>query len=569
MPEITELDEFDPRKMSGVQSPANGTDWLLLKSTAHDGDTHSAEADAQEEEMTKACGQDSCMVCADALEKGVLRAKERNALPTDEFAYIDKKGGHHLPINDASHVRNALARFNQTHFESASAKRNAHKKIVARAHELGVDVSKSTGVPDESVATPTIGGANAKTGQSGVHGPATLGLATPPPDPADAKGGESTYVIAAESRANKVKNKKAPKRGPHSETMRKDTPVLQVIDEATKSNWLAVDNPILPPSPDESSDPGDSAWESYDADTLDSVARGLAGAARAVDAIGRRETIEAIAGDPNDWFDAASLGCAAQDIHHALGLVARLAYHEAAASTGAKKEVRQALAKALDELSKVLGDPQLAKTAGKPGTESEEEMNTVTQKELDSLLKKAAKKALKDPMRKIEKARKQANKAAKAAREQALTKNANNNGEITAGEEQSSVHGDHDASDVNAVPGGGHVAGEYKNKKAKKAKKSQTADVTALTKQVEGLSSVVEKALSQPRFGGPVLDGISRGAQASEGRLGDTVTKSEDGSKIEELRKSLDAAENPYQREQISRELTLAQLRLGHETGAI
>jgi phage I-like protein len=45
-----------------------------------------------------------------------------------------------LPIHDAAHVRNALARFNQTELPAA-AKAAARSKILARAHKHGIDTS--------------------------------------------------------------------------------------------------------------------------------------------------------------------------------------------------------------------------------------------------------------------------------------------------------------------------------------------------------------------------------------------------------------------------------------------
>ena len=47
-----------------------------------------------------------------------LDQQKRARLPDSAFAYVDSKGHRRLPINDESHVRNALARFNQTRFES-------------------------------------------------------------------------------------------------------------------------------------------------------------------------------------------------------------------------------------------------------------------------------------------------------------------------------------------------------------------------------------------------------------------------------------------------------------------
>lgn len=75
-----------------------------------------------------------------------LDTKDRNRLRDSSFAYIDRDGERHLPINDESHVRNALARFNQTDFESAAAKRRAAKKILAAARKHSIDVDQADAV---------------------------------------------------------------------------------------------------------------------------------------------------------------------------------------------------------------------------------------------------------------------------------------------------------------------------------------------------------------------------------------------------------------------------------------
>jgi hypothetical protein len=75
-----------------------------------------------------------------------LDAKDRDHLKKGQFAYVDKKGGEHLPINDASHVRNAMARFNQTDFESKAAKERARKAIVSAAKKYDVEVSDDADV---------------------------------------------------------------------------------------------------------------------------------------------------------------------------------------------------------------------------------------------------------------------------------------------------------------------------------------------------------------------------------------------------------------------------------------
>jgi hypothetical protein len=75
-----------------------------------------------------------------------LDAEEREALRKDQFAYVDGDGGEHLPIHDEAHVRNAIARFGQTHFESGDAKAKAAKKVLAAAKRHGIEVDPGDAV---------------------------------------------------------------------------------------------------------------------------------------------------------------------------------------------------------------------------------------------------------------------------------------------------------------------------------------------------------------------------------------------------------------------------------------
>jgi len=79
-----------------------------------------------------------------------LTEKGRDRLRSSQFAYVDKKGEEHLPINDESHIRNAMARWNQTEFESATARERARKKIVGAARRHGIEVSD-----DSNIAKPS------------------------------------------------------------------------------------------------------------------------------------------------------------------------------------------------------------------------------------------------------------------------------------------------------------------------------------------------------------------------------------------------------------------------------
>ena len=71
-----------------------------------------------------------------------LTEKKRDKLKKSEFAYVDKEGEGHLPIHDESHIRNAMARWNQTDFPSKSAKEGARRKIVAAARRHKIELSK-------------------------------------------------------------------------------------------------------------------------------------------------------------------------------------------------------------------------------------------------------------------------------------------------------------------------------------------------------------------------------------------------------------------------------------------
>jgi len=67
-----------------------------------------------------------------------LDQQKRARLPNSAFAYVDSKGQRRLPLNDASHVRNALARFDQTRFEDRAARDRARKRLLAAAKKYGI-----------------------------------------------------------------------------------------------------------------------------------------------------------------------------------------------------------------------------------------------------------------------------------------------------------------------------------------------------------------------------------------------------------------------------------------------
>ena len=67
-----------------------------------------------------------------------MSAKERAQLPDSAFAYIDSRGRRRLPIHDASHVRNALARFSQVVFEDEDARDRSRSRMLRAAQKYGI-----------------------------------------------------------------------------------------------------------------------------------------------------------------------------------------------------------------------------------------------------------------------------------------------------------------------------------------------------------------------------------------------------------------------------------------------
>ena len=67
-----------------------------------------------------------------------LPPRQRSQLPDRAFAYIDSHGRRRLPIHDAAHVRNALARFNQVTFEDEPARERAREKLLRAARRHGI-----------------------------------------------------------------------------------------------------------------------------------------------------------------------------------------------------------------------------------------------------------------------------------------------------------------------------------------------------------------------------------------------------------------------------------------------
>ncbi len=610
---VTEITELNAEKVAGVGTPANGSSFLFVKAAADtetcgtcDGTgkiragkvecpdckgtgtvakSDSKEADQEEEEVTGSKAEKAAEQAEWWLLDKALSADDRKAMPASSFAFVDKNGNKHLPIHDEGHVKAALGRFGQQDFseakgDAAAAKKTAAGKIKAAAKEHGIEVSddsevaqavKKGAVQDSLSGTeePKDAG-KIPSGQSGLVGQAAAGgSAQRRSDSSLTLGGETTAGIPAEAKVQD--NPPAPPSTDAAgildpQVIAKATTVASLVEAidliAAGRDAIKADLDGNQAIKDEATDsPGSMPWESYDAATLQQVAQCLAGCCAALDSIRQRETVEAAAGDLGDMDDAWDLQEAGQALEYALGVAARLSYHEAAESNAAKNtdvvKVGRTLSgknmTALEAAHKHLGtviDGAKNSKAGDGSTSEEDEIvTTVTKGELAEAIVAGVQTALKD-QRDAEQAE----------------KNANNGGDISEADIKPTASAD--ADDVDAIPGGGDVKPEYVNKSEGESgsedgslSKMVADQLEELTKGLRSVEETVAKIAKRPRAGGPSLDGQARGiSPAAEGRMSDEAAKSTEDTEIETLEKQLGEATDPLVKSELGQKLTYARL---------
>ena len=74
-------------------------------------------------------------------EHGTLSAQDRKELPDSAYAFPDKRKE---PLTDADHVRNALARFDQTKGVTDAERDEAFANIKAAAKHYKIDVAETS-----------------------------------------------------------------------------------------------------------------------------------------------------------------------------------------------------------------------------------------------------------------------------------------------------------------------------------------------------------------------------------------------------------------------------------------
>ena len=609
--DVTELTLLDASKVSAVGTPANGTPWLVLKSTAATGEeedepttsekfkenakrlkegkspsktpvktsaaekSDSAEADAQQEELT---GE-----AAKAKESG----KTQNDLPDSAFAYIEPDGEkvsegkttprskRHFPIHDEAHARNALARASQSPFGD-----KALPKIKAAAKQFGIKVTKQAvkryakaldiELPEgwvEKCVGPQLTAVGAldtpkeaghlDTSSSGTSGSVTSGVAPKPSTvPTDRNassqpglttvvaGGESTYAIPDESKVIDNPVYKARAISSLVEAIDMFDEQRQAIKDGKFLTALGVTSPPSVPITD--------------------LSTTLASCCRTLEEHLQQERLEATLNpaEANDVWDMEDAKCALESATRLVAFISAMESAESAEKSGQVLSGKNltALETAHKHLSDVLDGAK--KETGDAGTES-------TMKE-EMLHMDISTEQFVAGIREVVKAeRKAEKKAAKMAAEEAAEaeKNANNDGDITAQQEEAGVKGETDAANIQSV--GGSVDSQYVNKgEGEGGEPEPDPAMKKIEDGLEKLSKQVEQFSKRPRSGGPSLDGQARGvAPAAEGRQGE-VTKSE-GDVIESLTKALADETNPVVKDELGRKLTYERLVRMHEQGQL
>ena len=69
-----------------------------------------------------------------------MSTAEKDRLPDEEFAFVEARKE---PLNDAAHVRNAIARFDQVEGVTDEERDRAWKRIVQAARRFNVEVSEN------------------------------------------------------------------------------------------------------------------------------------------------------------------------------------------------------------------------------------------------------------------------------------------------------------------------------------------------------------------------------------------------------------------------------------------
>ena len=275
-------------------------------------------------------------------------------------------------------------------------------------------------------------------------------------------------------------------------------------------------------------------------------------------------SMEAATGSSGDSGTVWDLEEAASALEFALGVAARLSFHESAEGEAAKSTVEgyavkvgrmlsgknmSAIRAAHEHLGSVIDGAEKQAGDGDDSSEDDKIMSDVTKDELSKMVATAAVESVREVLKE------QKEEAEKVAAEEAAKESANNDGDVSEAEIKPKATSD--ADDVGSV-GGGVTKGAEAEEADEPVMKQVLGQIEELKKGLDDrLSSVEEmvtKIAKRPRAGGPSLDGQVRGVHpAAEGRLAKATDA--DGE-VGRLEKALGEEVDPVRKSQLGEELT-------------
>ena len=367
--EITELAEFEPDRVDGVKSAANGFPILMLKSL--DGEITETEGTVTDvlAELDKADGKcdmchgngkmddAKCKKCLGsglmpkigmsekelleaAKEAGVAASGQPVPLP-DECPNCNGTGSHEgMPCEECV----GTGRVGSMPSAEEQSTRQGFEGKVSEGDPQGREkIDKSSDEDDEWLVDQIqfedneldLEKAKLKAKQRRALPKSAFAIPEKAP-------GSGSYPIPDESHARNALARVSQFGTPEEKSrvraaVRRRYPNIE-MDKAMDGSMFSGANPQLAAVTSDASDdnsddnassmPGSPAWEAVDATMATEAALALMAAGELIRNFAQREAIEVAAGEGNDIFDTFEAEQAMCDVSHALGIIASLAFHE-------------------------------------------------------------------------------------------------------------------------------------------------------------------------------------------------------------------------------------------------
>jgi len=392
--EVTELLEIDPERVDAVSSPANGTEWLILKAiddvekSAECDACHGAKGDCKKclgtglkpsvgmtaKELTEAAKasdgaapsgapvpvRHDCPTCHGTGELAAADAQR----PNEDMKCPDCNGtgrdaqyntGH---VEESDHeARGSDGKYSIAHADEGKITEGAGGRefIDKAADDAADDVDAGATCDDEDCDTCKAILESEGTEDDVEKAKLKAKTRNALPDSAFALPGRR-YPIHDENHARNALARVAQHGTPAEQAkvkaaVRRRYPNIDVggAEKSEATDVIVKDGIVSGPNPfRDTADaddtmatgpaPGSSEWEAVDAATATMAATKLMEAAECIRTFAQREVVEVAAGEGNDVFDTFAAESALCGVSQALGIMASLAFHEA-----------QAAAKSLDE----------------------------------------------------------------------------------------------------------------------------------------------------------------------------------------------------------------------------